>query len=181
MTKRRQFPMHSHVFKGVIEGYLVNQIHANAWRFKNVMGVEDALQEGYIMFAHNAELYPDVEPAHFMALYKTTLERRIIDWSRKSTDACHVSLNDAEGNSLDVAGDVENDGYLSVLIKQAPAEVTQVLTLFLNAPTELLQLAMASWRSTGKIDAGGNRQVAQWLGLPAGSKPLDKVLEYFGD
>lgn len=172
-----------HQFTGSIEGYLVNYIHANAWKFKSIMSKEDALQEGYLMFAHCAELYPDVEQPHFMALYKTTLTNRVIDWARKAHDSRHVSLNAADEDSgvRDIIGELENDGYLHVLVRQAPQEVTQVLTLFLNAPTELLQMAMTSWRANGHVEAGGNKQVAQWLGLPVGSKPLDKVLDYFGD
>lgn len=171
--------MHKHVFDGPIKGYLVNEMTRNLWRVSATMTEEDFLQEGYLVYMKCAKYYPDAEPKHFMSLYKTALERRIVDLANLDTRNRTASTTDETGTERDVAGDLENDGYLRVLVKQAPAEVVQVLTLFLNAPSELLQMAMTSWRRDGHLEAGGNRQVAQWLGMPPTAKPLDAVRDYF--
>lgn len=172
--------MAEHQFEGAIKGYLLNQIHAHLWKFKSIMTEEDAYVEGWLLFSKCADMYPDVDPPHFMALYKTTISRRMIDWAREATDSRALSLTSTEtGEQLESVGDLENDGYFHILLQQAPQEVKSVLTLFINAPTELLQLAMDSWKSAGHVETGGNRQVAQWLGLPAGSRPLDAVRDYF--
>lgn len=166
----------NHSFEGPVQGYLVNQMQANLWRFD---GLEDGdvLQEGYEIYVRCADRYPDVEPRHFMALYKSALHNRFTDLANEATKHRHQNLDDYVHTTT--IGSLENDGYLRTVIRQAPAEVKMVLNLFLNAPTELLELAMTSWRAQGRIKAGGNAQVAQWLGLPAGSKPLDVVRDYF--
>ena len=75
---------------------------------------------------------------------------------------------------------IENEGYLRTLVRQAPREVALVLALFLNAPQELLELALTSFRRVGRAGerTADNRRVAALLGLPEDSKPLDSVERY---
>jgi hypothetical protein len=181
--------MAEHQFEGPIKGYLVNQMQRGKWRVAATMTEDDIMQDGYEVFARCARRYPDVEPQHFMALFKTAWYRHMCDVSLLDTEARRIVSTHGGHNfygssfelnkPLDTVGDLDNDGYVQTLVRQAPSEVKQVLTLLLNAPSELLELAMSSWRRNGKNDAGGNKQVSQWLGLPVGSKPLDAVRDYF--
>jgi hypothetical protein len=56
-----------------------------------------------------------------------------------------------------------------------------VLNLFLNAPQELLELALTTWRKNGKYRADGDKAVARMLGLPADSTPITTTRTYFED
>lgn len=171
------------VFHGPIEGYVVNTLHGVMWRFDALHTMDDMIQEAWLVFDHVRREYPTVPGgAPFMALFKTAWENRMTDISRAVTVRRRGRVEDADvGVLADLrAGSSDNDGYLLVLIKQAPADVLQVINVFLNAPAELLDAAMAAWRANGRYRAGGNAQVSQWLGLPKGSKPLDVVRDYFG-
>lgn len=177
--------MAEHSFDGPIKGYLVNQMQRGMWRVAATMTDDDYLQDGYEVFARCARKYPDVEPKHFMALFKTAWYNHMADVSVLDTEARRLVSLSAHENAYDSVGyfepvgDMDNDGYLRTMLRQAPAEVTQVVTLFLNAPSEILEMAITTWRKNGKNDAGGNKQVSLWLGLPVGSKPLDAVRSYF--
>ena len=61
----------------------------------------------------------------------------------------------------------------------AVSVATIVLSLFLNAPSELLELATQSWRAKGRRKAEGNSMINQCLGLPEGSDPIGAVEDYF--
>lgn len=175
--------MPSFEFKGPIEGYVVNHMAKNYWRVERSMSQLEVLQEAWLIFNKCSNHYADTvtEPQHFMALFKTAWERRFTTLTLIDTKHRHASINTDDGDAVDVEtpGDLDNDGYLRVMISQAPREVSMVLSLFLNAPVELLDLAVAAWKDNGKRCAGGNAHVAKLLGMPADSKPLDAVEDYF--
>lgn len=173
-------------WKGPIEGYVVNFLAREMWRVKRTHTFDEALQEAYIVFLRTAARYTMVEtPEHFMALFKTSWANEFTDLSNKATAARQLVpemvMTDEEGEQYrrEVAGDLENDGMLAVMIRQAPKEVLMVLNLFLNAPQELLELAMETWRRQGKYRADGDKAVARMLGLPADSKPVTQTQDYF--
>lgn len=176
-------------WKGPIEGYVVNGLAKNLWRLKPTHTHEDALQDAYVMFLRCAARYPLMDtPQHFMALFKTAWTNEFNDLSVKAsnarvaismTDLCRVDENGDEIATADSIGERDNDGALAVMIKEAPHDVMLVLNLFLVAPQELLELAMATWRKSGRHSPAGERQVEKMLGLPAGTNPLEKTERYF--
>jgi len=169
-----------HKFKGEIEGYTVNYWHAQGWRLPEY-DQDDFMQMSWLVFAKCLEFYYDTEPKHFMALYKTALDRRVINLHKAYKRRLHTEpiecmmINDEDAT----IGETENAGYLKRLVAQAPTEVRLVLNLFLSAPSEILEAAMLAWRGNGNVNAGGNEHVCKLLGLPEGSKPLDAVHDYF--
>ncbi len=178
--------LHTPEFKGPIEGYVVNFLKKNFWRIANTHEYEEALQEAHVVFLRCASRYTMIEePQHFMALFKTAWTNQFNDLSNRATDVRATQVQrgaedeDADAG-LDVVGELENAGQLAVMIKQAPKEVLMVLNLFLNAPSELLELAAATWRAQGRYRADGDKAVCRMLGLPEESRPVTKTVEYFG-
>lgn len=168
-------------FKGPIEGYVVNKLQGQYWRVEATMSHLDCLQEAFLVYDKCCREYPTVEPKHFMALFKTSWARRFDDLS--AADSKHRSTGRSlctdDGAVLDVVGDLDNQGMLKTMLRQAPSEVRAVLTLLSDCPSELLDLALSGWRQQGHACRGGNAQVAAFLGMPADSKPLDAVYDYF--
>lgn len=173
-------------FKGPVEGYVVNYLKKNLWRVAATHDHTDAMQEAYLVFLRTASRYPLLDtPQHFMALFKTSWINEFNDMSVRATAARHlVSENDDSTEEdawvHDSIGDLDNDGLLAVMIRQAPVEVLMVLNLFLNAPQELLELAAVTWRKNGRYRNDGDKAVARMLGLPPDSTPVSDTQRYFG-
>lgn len=176
-------------FEGPIEGYVVNFLAKNYWRVERTQSREDMKQEAYLIFLRVAGKYAgEIEtPQHFMSLFKTAWFNHFTDFANQDT-AARVLVQpgvyvDEEGGevTLENPGDSDNDGYLSVLLAQAPREISMVLSLFLNAPQELLDLALAGWHGRGdrRRKNGDSRKVCQLLGLPTDRDILQEVKEYF--
>ena len=177
-----------HIFTGPVEGWTVNFCQANLWRVQRSMEFDDLMQEAYLVFLKCSNAYPDVVPKHFMSLYMTAWNRRFINLALEATShKKQVSLSDLEkptdegdGISHEMVGELNNDGHLSVLLRQAPKEVLLVLNLFLNAPTELLELALSNWNGGDKrCITGGSTKICKMLGLPEDLDVLQLVKEYF--
>lgn len=172
-------------FKGPIEGYVVNTLTKNLWRVQRTHTREDMMQEAYIVFMRCAGKYPIIgTPQHFMALFKRAWGNHITDLSvkdsaHKATFADQPIANDGVFSSFEPMGDLDNMGYLKLMVEQAPNEVLMVLNLFLNAPKELLELATKAWTASGKRKPDGNAMINKMLGLPAESDPIGRVHDYF--
>ena len=174
-------------WKGEVEGYLANFLGKNHWRVARTMEYRDAMQEGFIVFAKvrarycgpKAE-YPLSQGAHFMALFKTAWNRRFIDLANadmKHRLATHFGHDASERYELtgDEVGETENAGVLATMVRQAPSEVRLVLNLFLNAPQELLGMALAHWRPGMRADPVVNRL----LGREPDDELMGRVVDYF--
>lgn len=174
-------------FKGPIEGYVVNYITKQHWRLARTHDRDDMMQEAHVVFLRCAAKYPIIDtPQHFMALFKTAWSNHVNDLSVKATAARALvseNLFEAEDEEVwlrDHAGELDNDGQLAVMLRQAPREVLMVLNLFLNAPQELLELATQAWVTSGRRRVDGNVMVGRLLGLDPEQDPLGKVHDYFG-
>jgi hypothetical protein len=172
-------------FEGPVEGYVVNFLAKNQWRVEKMQDREDSLQEARLIFWRCRVKYPDVEDKHLMALFKTAWGRHFIDLANKATDASFLVFDSSRGDSddeapkIDTAGDLDNDGMLVLMIKQAPREIQTVLSLFVSAPAELLELATEAWRRGGKKNAEGNRMINRCLGVPEDHDTIGNVRRYF--
>lgn len=171
-------------FKGPIEGYVVNFINRNLWRVASSMEFEDLMQEAHVVYLKLCQRYKNVDAPHFMALFKTSWNRRFTDLSHIDTH-CRAQIGDSdlapnETRFLDsLPGDLCHDGMLLTAIRQAPSEVQSVLYLFMNAPTEILDLASKAWRSNGHNRDLGNNMLCRMLGAPKGTDIVGAVQTYF--
>lgn len=173
-------------WKGEVEGYLVNFVSRNIWKVARTLEPEDVMQEGYLVFAKVRDRYcgpgsdrPISQGAHFMALFKTSWQRRFTDLANKDTSDRvnqYYGHDDSERRSSDanLPGELENDGYLATLLRQAPDEVRIVLTMFLDTPQELLALALSHWRPGHRADPTINRL----LGRAEDDELMGRVSDY---
>lgn len=176
-------------FQGPIEGWTVNHIHANFWRVSRVREREDLHQDAQLVFLRCAAKYPDMDtPQHFMSLYQRAWMNHIHDLSNLQTQVKaevsmqrEAALEDTEDRyEPELIGDLDNDGYFAVKLHQAPHEVKRVLNLFLNAPQEILDLALGSWKGRDRrCTTGGSKKICRLLGLSDDLDVMQMVSDYF--
>jgi len=174
-------------FPGPIEGYVVNHMKKNFWRVERTQTRDDVMQEARVVFLRCKAKYQELEtPQHFMALFKRAWANEFNDLANADTASRVLvpqqTYRDEDGREtlVELHGDVENDGALSVMLKQAPAEVTLVLNLFLSAPQEILDLALGTWKGRDqRCKTGGSKRICKMLGLPPELDVLKLVEEYF--
>lgn len=176
--------MYTPDWKGPIEGYVVNYLTREHWKIARTCPRDDAMQEAYCVFLRVKRKYPKLDaPQHFMALFKTAWYRQFTDLANIDTAdriTCQMPVNEA-GETYDPVGECDNDGFLAITIAQAPREVQMVLALFLNAPQELVEAALGSWRADARRkDGGESRHLNRLLGLPLEQDTLGRVAAYFG-
>lgn len=168
-------------WKGEVEGYLTNYMARNHWRVARTLDRDEAMQEGWLVFAKVRDRYcgpgaefPLSQGAHFMALFKTSWHHRFTDLANADSKYRDMT-GEYEPDIVDEAGELENDGYLATLLRQAPAEVRMVLTMFLSVPQELLALALSDWRPGTRVDPTINRL----LGRDEDDELVGRVVDYF--
>ena len=177
------------IFEGPIQGYCANNIQANLWKVQPLYDRDDMMQEAYLVFIRCAGKYPALDtPQHFMSLFKMAWSRHIIDLAKRATNAracvsaTAVDREDGTAYQRESVGETDNDGQLLTLLRQAPREVMVVLNLLINAPTELLDLAQASWdRKQKRGQKDPDTFIAECLGLDPATRPLTKVKEFLSN
>jgi hypothetical protein len=172
------------VFKGPIEGWTVNYCTKNFWRVEGTQQMADLLQEAYIVYLRCSAKYPHAEtPQHFMSLYMRAFSNQFTELARADTRHRQMAAplpTDDEGQPNDSIGELKTDGDLAILLSQAPREVLMVLNLFLSAPTEIIELALAGWKGKDKrCLTSGSKKICIMLGLPKDLDVLQLVEDYF--
>lgn len=178
-------------FSGPIEGYVTNFLRTNYWRVQHFMEWDDILQEAkftFVVLQHRLEKNGSVieNERHFMELFKTAWTRHFTTLSLRDTkfrrciSATDFEYEDeefSEGDFIESAvGDLDNDGQLMCMIEEAPSEVKQVISLMLNAPSEILDAAKAAWRDQGKRGET-NRFFCRMLGHDHNKTDLIKMVK----
>lgn len=178
----------SPTFKGPIEGFVANFARKHGWRVSRAHDHDDIMQEAYLIFDRVVKKYPDVEtPQHFMSLFQRAWFNQFTDMANEDTRSRIMvqvtEFESEEGSTVtfEAMGETEHDGYLSALLRQAPREISMVLNLFLNAPQEMLDVALGSWRGSRdkRCKAGGSKRICQMLGLDPTTDIMKEVEEYF--
>lgn len=175
-------------FEGKIAGYVTN--HLEMWKYEPLYSRDDMMQEATVVWLKCAQEYPHVVSKHFMALFKTAWYRRCVDMAYDASE-CRKQIGITFGNTYgdedetialaaEPIGEDENAGYMRTLVRQiteqAPEEVLSVISLMLNAPAELLELASNALGRRNKNNT--NMMVARCLGMPDDSKPVDEAKKY---
>jgi len=179
--------MYKPEFHGPVEGWVVNQLTRGSlayWRVERTMDREEVMQEAYACFLRCCKSFPKSSaydtPQAFMALFKRAWSNRFSDLSTYDTEDRGMVSTDAGGAKIEeLVGSLENDGFLSIMIQEAPREVKMVLSVFLNAPKELLDMAFSAWRAGGRQSAGGSAHLNKMLGLDPTCDPVKLVEDYF--
>lgn len=190
MSARPRQPRYVPRFEGAIEGYVVNFLRTNFWRVQGSMEFQDCMQEARYLFLRLADRYGILDtPQHFMALFKRSWHNHFTNLSNTDTKLraevsdSQLSMDDGDATYVSmverIVGETECSGYLMVLLQQAPSDVRTVLSFFMVAPKEVVELACDSWRSSGRKKEGGNSMLCQLLGFAPGTDVLGKVADYF--
>lgn len=127
---------------------------ANWWRVKNLMDIEDLLQEASICYYIVVNRYPEVTPANRMSLYMTTIRRRVHDLS--ALDTRYRELFD---RAADFDVELEAHGVRKAQLgeaiptnKRTPSYVHAFLWL-ISQPMEMMRL-----RSPYRVRIDGERE-----------------------
>jgi hypothetical protein len=120
-----------------------------------------------------------------MALFKRAWVNHFTDLAyadsrhRNETVPLVIEFDD-DSVAVEPMGETNNEGELAIKLRQAPNEVRMVLNLFLSAPTEMLETALAGWSGTDRRRKdGGSKRVCALLGLPIDYDVMAVVREYF--
>lgn len=171
---------HELPYKGAVEGYVVNFLTRNYWRVQGSMDRDDVMQESYWVYLRVARKYPDVESKHLMALFKTAWGNHFTDLALGNTEKMkEETILDDPSSTTEVVGEVENTGFLSILVQQAPSEVKQVLSLFLHAPTEVYALFFDVNQREYNRYKNRNRTINRLLGFEKNRDIMGEVKAYF--
>lgn len=173
-------------WEGAFEKFTRAFVARNLWKLTRTCTFEDAMQEASLVWLDCVQRYGSRvdNAAWFMSFYRRSLETRFIDLA--ATDTRHrqyVLLNDL-GDDEDAepvpeaVGELENEGYLRLLVTQAPSEIRAVLTLLLNAPTEIATIVADAWTGRGKSRSAGSKVLCRMLGIPERASLLEEVREY---
>lgn len=116
-------------WSGPFIGWTKAYIRQNRWRLEpGLYDDDDLMQEGYVKFLHMVNTYPlVVEPAHFMALYKTAFRNLFWDLSRKNRDRNQAN---EQGLSILYGLDEQLDLSTEIMLAEAPVEVRLLLSAF---------------------------------------------------
>lgn len=172
MTKRVKLRSRLPHWKGTgFEGWAQNWVRKNYWRVSNYFpDKQDALQECALLFYKvRAQYAASVkDPAHLMALYKTTVIRAWILYSGKD----HLLKYPQPLAEKHILGQDYNYGELYYSLKNASAELRQVLQVLADAPTEALQVMFAQ-----DTLAVMNRRILRMCGLRSRKNILKELRE----
>jgi hypothetical protein len=128
-------------WEGAIKNWATSFIKKQQWRCDKIYEFEDLLQEAYVLFLKLAARYPRVvEPAHFMALFKTSLSNFIHDKSiyLQRKKECHVDVGvDISDFCISHIGETTNAGLTMLLLNEAPQELRLALALVTDDPASL--------------------------------------------
>lgn len=187
---------------GFICGFVVNFLKQNYWRVDSHMEYEDCMQEARLLFLKVKQHYGNLDsPQHFMALYKIAMTNKFNDLATKVSkhraelcDDSRVRYYENASNAADKdfnscclsfetdilnISDFDNDGLLAIMIEQAPSEIKLVLSLFMTAPVEVLDMFADNWKQRGKNSEFGNNHLCEILGLPEKTDIVGRVMQYF--
>lgn len=164
MPKRLQIPE----LNDVIIGWIYNESFRNLWKIQ-WYDFEDLVQDGLIIALKCRERYPDVEPAHFMALVKTSFRNHIVDLQRKiGTELRVADLEEIEFVSETQAFDMLRGAELpeqefACTLNELPEPIKAVLQLFLS-PENLrrLRLPLRETLTDNETPAKRLKRLAGW-------------------
>jgi hypothetical protein len=140
---------------------------------------EDVMQEAYLVYRRVVVKYPGLEAPHLMALFKRAWANQFTNLTNLDSEKQRelVSSEDMDPG-LESASDLDNDGYLRVLLGQAPTEIKQVLKLFLSAPMEVYSLFFDVNQREYNCYKNRNRAINRMLGLDSNRDIMGEVKEY---
>jgi hypothetical protein len=183
---------------GSITGWTQKHISMNGWRTSRTHDQNDLIQEAFFIFDKCIKRYvthyedfnnkPAGSPAHFMSLYMNAWNNRFTDLvryekkiQRSTTFSDTIYENDEseddEHHVINLIPACAEDSSLTLKIREASSEIKTVLSLFMDAPSELVDLAMSSWKKNGKLKPAENSHLCELLGFDKSTTNIVKIFE----
>ena len=126
-------------WEGPTKQWALGFVKKNLWRCDRIHELDDLVQDAYLTFLKICKKYPRViRQAHFMTLYRTAMSNEMHDRARYVRRKRELH----EDTSVDAAdlpgriGEVSNDGYIAVLLEQAPEPLREALICLAQNPDE---------------------------------------------
>lgn len=132
------------VWKSQVIPYLKEASKRVIWRIEGLgYSEEDFMQEAFFVYERCLEKYGSVldDKGRLSPIFKTCINNFIVDLSNDSSkkNSFIDKTELIEELSEDRFTVYDNDGYLNLIIKEAPKEVLDVLFLVFSTPIELLE------------------------------------------
>lgn len=128
------------VWNDDVKRWTAGFLHANVWRCDTIHGVDDLMQDAYLLFAKLTERYPRVTTqASFMKLYKQSMRNALHDHARGmlvKRECIRDEYLDLEGDLM--IGDTTNLGEVLLELEDLPPPIVQCLRLLATKPELLL-------------------------------------------
>ena len=126
-----------------VEPYLAKVAERVLWRIEPLgYTEEDFMQEAFFIYKKCIDRYGTVldEKGKLSPLFRVSINNFITDLSNESSKKNSFIDNGREVSDLfgEELLDETNEGYLNLLIKEAPKEIKEVLNLVFNTPAELV-------------------------------------------
>lgn len=180
-------------YSSKIEGWTKNYLKSNFWRISRIYQYDDIMQDSYVLFMELKNRYGGtVDNARwFMSLYQRSFINMFTDLSNVNTNEEHTTPISHLGKSYTEEDDddlffdtqlgtEENEGYLEIMLKQAPDEIKTVLNIILNSPTEMRENLIQAWKAHGKKKDFGNEHLCLMAGLdPKKVDIVQSISTYF--
>jgi hypothetical protein len=195
MTIKRRVARWQPEWTGVYENYARAFVRKHHWRVRNIIATQDDyMQECAMVFAYCKDKYvtnPDPSakygrvdtPQWFMSIYqrallthRTRAQERDIHYRDVVDTTASTMRESSDGNAVDIrdntADPASNEGVMVAALKQASAEVLDVIAVLASAPEETIKMlldgvdkgAVFQWRHRRIINA----RLRKLCGLPKG-------------
>lgn len=135
--------MYEPVWVGKIEAYAKCKIVKDFWRFQ-YLGIEyeDLLQESWLVFNFCRKEYQTDTSAHFTSLFKRCLHSKFCalgNFKRLNKERL-IGVDDIRVYQHRKGLKIFDDNYIRMLVKQAPEEIKQVISVLLDIPNEVIEM-----------------------------------------
>lgn len=171
-----------------LRGFIYNEARKNYWRVASWYDLEDLIQDGFMCYAKCYARYGSTvtDQKHFMALVQTTFSNHIMtlyNKHRHQTEHAISALLGEDGSEeafLDRhSTPEEGPENLGVLLRQAPAEIKQLIALLVGDGAKAVSFAK---KRAGRftVRETSNELYCRLLGLdPETNDIAGKVRSFF--
>ena len=134
-------------------------LHNSVWRCDHIHGVDDLMQDAYLLFHKVSERYPRViTQAAFMKLYKASLRNMLHDHARVMMLKRECFADECDDTEADLlVGDTTNMGEFIHLLNDLPHTIVDALNMIAEHP-ELL-------RANGGVRENLNQKLRRLLNV----------------
>lgn len=182
-----------------VQGWIRRTASKQHWRVASWLDYDDLVQEGLERWVWLKTKYPDKvvnNPAHFMALFKTTFHNHITDLAKARSRLVEVPIDfgfEVEEISagrrsrrtdevlpgfVEAITDPTDWGAIAVLLRQAPSEVAAVLHL-LATDLGLAKLREPYGKNEDGLRETTNERLCRLTGFDPNKVDLDEAVRVY--